>query len=93
MCIHVHQNNTEVEFPIRKDPLVFSVSFFVCVSIQNLLVNSQLSTYSTCELRLLLKARQRNKPESPLFYFHRKKAAQVGFKPTTSRLQGSCPTN
>ena len=25
-----------------------------------------------------------NKPESPLFYFHRKKAAQVGPEPTTS---------
>ena len=52
MCIHVHQNNREVEFLIRNDPLVFSVSFFVCVSIRNVLVNSQFSIYSTCELRL-----------------------------------------
>ena len=29
------------------------------------------------------KGKQGNEPESPLFYFHREKAAQAGFKPTT----------
>ena len=39
------------------------------------------------------KGTQGNEPESPLFYFHRKKAAQVGLEPTTSCFQGSCYTN
>ena len=37
--------------------------------------------------------KQGNKAESPLSYFHRKKAAQVGLEPMTSCFQGSCSTN
>ena len=33
--------------------------------------------------------KQGNEPESTLFYFHRKKAAQVGFELATSCFQGS----
>ena len=31
-----------------------------------------------------MKTLERNESENPLFYFHRKKPAQVGFEPTTS---------
>ena len=35
-------------------------------------------TYTNVHVNLDFKGKQGNKPESPLFYFHRKKAAQVG---------------
>ena len=41
-------------------------------------------------VNLDFEGKQDNEPESPLFYFHRKKASQVGFEPTTSCFQGSC---
>ena len=40
-------------------------------------------------VNLHFKAKQGNEPESRFFYFHRKKAAQVGLNPTTSYFQGS----
>ena len=46
----------------------------------------------TCELRLF-KDKAKKQTESPLFYFHRKKAAQVGLESTTSCFQGSRSTN
>ena len=53
----------------------------------------------TCVLETLLyvnldfKGKQDNKPKSPLFYLHRKKAAQVGFESTISCYQGIHSTN
>ena len=44
-------------------------------------------------VNLDFKGKQGNELESPLFYFHRKKAAQMGFEPTTSCFQGSRSTN
>ena len=45
----------------------------------------------TCvHVNLDLKGKQGNEPESPLFYFYRKKDAQVEFEPTTSCFQDSC---
>ena len=43
-------------------------------------------------VNLDFKGKQGNKPESPLFYFNRKKAAQLAFAPMTSCFQGSHST-
>ena len=51
------------------------------------------STYTHIGVNLDFKGKQDNKPEIPFFYFHRKKAAQVGFEHTTSCFQGSRSTN
>ena len=57
---------------------------------------NQLCTYVCAPVmyvNLDFKGKQGNEPERPLFYFHRKKAAQVGLEPMTSCFQGSHSTN
>ena len=48
------------------------------------LLNPRLSVTHT-HVNLDFKGKQGKEPESPLFYFHRKKAVKVGLEPTTSR--------